>query len=215
MTKVFLIPGLGADSRIYSNIELEGYDIIPVNWIEPDVADTLSSYAQKLIDEYNILPDSIVIGNSMGGMIAIEIAKTISLSKIILISSIRTVREAPDYFKFFRKFPVYKLIPGSFFTSVDFLLKPIFGHLNPEDSWLFRDMLKKSSPVFVKWAMGAILHWDNQVIPSNVYQVSGDKDRLFPYRKLKDAEIIKDGTHIMIFENAAQINDFLKRTLEK
>ena len=43
--------------------------------------------------------------------------------------------------------------------------------------------------------------------------MSGDKDKVFPYKKLKDAEIIKGGTHIMIFDKAKQVNKILKRIL--
>ncbi|MFD2146856.1 alpha/beta fold hydrolase [Mucilaginibacter antarcticus] len=68
MSKIFLIAGLGADTRIYNNIELgEEHDITPVDWIEPNERDTLSTYAQKLIHQYNITPNAVIIGNSLGG----------------------------------------------------------------------------------------------------------------------------------------------------
>ena len=102
MSKIFLIPGLGADCRIYKNIDLQGYDVVYIEWIDPAKTDTLATYAQKLIDKYHIVPGSIVIGNSLGGMLAMEIAKKVDLNKTILISSIKTVGEAPLYFKFFR-----------------------------------------------------------------------------------------------------------------
>jgi pimeloyl-ACP methyl ester carboxylesterase len=215
MSKVFLIPGLGADCRIFQRLDLVGHEVIDVNWIEPASTDTLASYTQKLIDQYHIGDNSVVIGNSMGGMIAIEIGKTVRLKKIILISSIRTIDEAPDYFDFFRLVPVYKGIPGKVFTSIDFLLELAFGEMADDDKWLFKDMLKNTSPEFLKWAMSAILHWDNRTIPPNVFQISGDKDRVFPYKKLSDATIIKGGTHIMIFDMAPEISKLIREILEK
>src|SRR6185312_10315269 len=150
MSKIFLIPGLGADTRIYNNIDLHDHDVICIDWIEPHKTDTLATYAQKLIHQYHITPGSIVIGNSLGGMIAIEISKMIRLDKVILISSIKTVDEAPAYFNFFRALPLYKIIPGKTFTSLGFLFKPLFGKMSDADAWLFRDMLKNSSPSFLK-----------------------------------------------------------------
>lgn len=111
MNRIFLIPGLGADCRIYNRLHLDGSEITRIEWIVPAPTDTLTRYAEKLIDQYLVTPGSIVIGNSMGGMIAMEIGKIITCEKIILISSIRTVDEAPGYFSFFRNIPVYKLIP--------------------------------------------------------------------------------------------------------
>jgi pimeloyl-ACP methyl ester carboxylesterase len=142
MRKIFLIAGLGADTRLYNNIELNDHDVIPVDWIEPNEHDTLSTYAQKLIHQYNISNNSIVIGNSLGGMIAVEIAKLIPLNKVILISSIKTVNEAPWYFGLFKSLPVYKILPSKLLSNLGVLIKPVFGKMSPQDAWLFNDMLK-------------------------------------------------------------------------
>jgi pimeloyl-ACP methyl ester carboxylesterase len=215
MSRIFLIAGLGADTRVYNNIDLNAHEVICVDWVEPNKMDTLASYSQRLIYQYHIQPNSIVIGNSLGGMIAVEIAKIIPLEKVILISSIKTVDEEPAYFSFFRMFPVYKIVPGKAFTSMGFMIRFMFGKMSAADSWLFNDMLKNSSPVFVKWAMGAALHWDNTIIPPNIYQITGDKDRIFSYKRIKNAITIKGGTHIMIFDRAKEINRLLKKILKK
>lgn len=215
MRKVFLIAGMGADTRIYNNIDLNGHDVTCVDWIEAHPTDTLATYSQKLIFQYDIKPNSIVVGNSMGGMMAVEIAKFIPLQKVILISSIRTVDEAPAYFKFFRRFPVYKIIPDKLMKAGRVFIRLAFGKMTNDDLWLFNDMLVKTSPKFLKWAMYAVLHWDNKTIPPNLYQISGDKDAVFPYKLLKAATIVKGGSHIMIFDKAKQINKWLKEVLEK
>ncbi|MES2112554.1 MAG: alpha/beta hydrolase [Bacteroidota bacterium] len=213
MSKAYLIPGLGADSQIYNNIVIEDYELIKIDWIEPDKTDTLKSYAQKLILQYNIAPLSIVIGNSLGGMVAIEIAKILPVKKVILISSIKTIDEAPAYFSFFRALPVYKIIPGKLITSMGFGIRFMFGKMSEADNQLFIDMLENSSPKFMKWAMYALLHWDNKTIPSNVTIITGDKDKVFDYRRIGNPVIVKGGTHIMIFDRAAEINAVLKDIL--
>jgi pimeloyl-ACP methyl ester carboxylesterase len=214
MSRLFLIPGLGADCRIFKHLDLAGYDVVPINWIKPDETDTLTTYAQKLIDHYHITERSIVIGNSLGGMIGVEIAKIIRLEKLILISSIKTVEEVPWHFYFFRAVPVYKLIPGKVFNSMGALIKLIFGRMSEADAWLFTDMLKNTSPQFIKWAIVAMLKWDNKVVPANVIQISGDKDLVLSY-KVKDAITIKGGSHIMIFDRAGEINTILREYLNR
>lgn len=54
MSKIYLIAGLGADTRIYNNIDLHEHDVVPIDWIEPNELDTLTTYSQKLIYQYNI-----------------------------------------------------------------------------------------------------------------------------------------------------------------
>ncbi|GAC1302134.1 MAG: hypothetical protein NVSMB24_06200 [Mucilaginibacter sp.] len=215
MSKIFLIPGLGADTRVYNNIDLHDHEVICVDWIEPNKTDTLSTYAQKLIHQYHITPKSVVIGNSLGGMIAVEIAKIIPLARVILISSIKTTDEEPRYFTFYRSVPFYKLLPGKLFTSMGFMLKPLLGKMNEGDAWLFSDMLKNSSPKFLKWGMRAALAWDNKIIPPNLYHITGDDDRIFPVKRIKNATIVKGGSHSMIFNKAKEINKLLKTILKK
>jgi pimeloyl-ACP methyl ester carboxylesterase len=216
MTKVFLIAGMGADTRIYNRIDIpETYEVTPVDWIEPHDTDTLTTYAQKLIYQYDITPKSIVIGNSLGGMLAIEIAKKISLKKIILISSIKTIDEAPFYFKVFRAMPVYKLFTDKMLDVIKYFVSPAFGVGDKDEYWLFRDMYDKTSRNFLRWSMGASLHWDNNVIPENVYHITGDKDLVFNYKQIKNATIIKGGTHLMVFDKAKEVNKWLKPILKK
>jgi pimeloyl-ACP methyl ester carboxylesterase len=164
MRNVYLIAGLGADSRLFKNIKLPaGYEVTRVDWFVPKLEDTLTTYAQAIICQYDINSDSIVIGVSLGGMIAVEIAKQVTLDKVILISSIKTDSEAPWYFQFFRSIPVYKAIPGKLMTHLGFLVKPMFGNMKPDDLALFKSMLRDSSPVFIKWAMRAVLYWKNDI----------------------------------------------------
>lgn len=213
MSKLFLIPGLGADKRIYKNIDLQGQEVVYIEWIEPEGTDTLASYSQKLIEYYQIPSQSIVIGNSLGGMIGIEIAKKIELDKVILISSIKTVDEAPRYFAFFKISKLHHLIPTRKITSLEFLIEYAFGGMSEEDQQLFKSMLRNTSPTFMRWALDAILKWDNHTIPKNVFHITGDKDRVFPYQRIKGAVIVKGGTHIMIFNKAKVINTWLKNIL--
>ena len=85
--------------------------------------------------------------------------------------------------------------------------------MSDDDQQLFADMLRKTSPVFVKWAIDAILRWDNKIISKNVYHITGDKDHVFPYKRIKGATIVKGGTHIMIFNKANEVNNWLKEIL--
>jgi hypothetical protein len=87
------------------------------------------------------------------------------------------------------------------------------GKMSKHHQEMFVSMLIGTSPQFIKWAIGAILHWDNRIIPENVYHITGDNDKVFPYKRINDATIVKGGTHIMIFNKAKEINSWLKQVL--
>ncbi|MBL4676502.1 MAG: alpha/beta hydrolase [Mucilaginibacter sp.] len=216
MPKIFLIAGLGADKRLFKNIQIpDRYEVVYVEWPEPKLTDTLANYSQSIINQYHIIDKDITIGVSLGGVISTEIAKRVNLGKVILISSIKTDSETPWYFNIFRKLPVYKLTSGKLFNKLGFVVRLVFGSMSKEDQALFKSMLSNSSPIFLKWAMGAILNWRNDVIPPNLYHIIGDSDLVFPYKNIKNpTAVIKGGTHIMIFDKAAEINAFLADILK-
>ncbi|PTQ96857.1 alpha/beta hydrolase family protein [Mucilaginibacter yixingensis] len=213
MSRVFMIPGMGADSRIYQHIKTDGYEQVLVNWFEPDENDSLVSYAQKIKAQYGIADGDIVIGNSLGGMMAMEISKTLRLKKTILISSIKTINEAPGYFKLFRALPVYKILPGWLITHSTKIARHVVGNIGKHQMNLFADMLHQSSVRFLKWSMGAVLRWDNQIIPENTFHIVGDNDRVFDHHRIKNAAVVHGGTHIMIFDRAREINQWLATVL--
>jgi hypothetical protein len=39
--KIFLIPGLGFDFRIFQNIDFEDFEVEYINWIEPKLEESL------------------------------------------------------------------------------------------------------------------------------------------------------------------------------
>jgi pimeloyl-ACP methyl ester carboxylesterase len=215
MPKVFLISGMGADERLFRNLDLSGFEAIPVIWIAPQTHDTLADYAAKLIQQFSIKAGDNVIGVSLGGMMATEIAKQVELKQVILISSIKTPAEAPAYYHFFKAVPIYKLISGEFMIRASFLFKPIMGKMAGVHAELFYSMLKNTSPTFLKWSIGASLNWDNTVVPKNLTHLIGDADKVFNYKRINNAIVIKGGDHMMVFNRAKQINPIIREALNK
>lgn len=212
-----MISGLGADKRFFKNIVLpQAFDKITVDVLVPLRSDTIPDYAKNLIDKYGISVGDVVMGDSLGGMIAVEIAKLIKLSKVILTSTIKTDSEAPLYFKILRKLPVYRMTPGKLVTRLAAVVKPVLDKVNAVDANVLRSMLQNSSPEFLKWGAQAALNWKNDIIPDNLYHIIGDKDLVFPYQNIKEpTAIIKGGTHIMVFDKANEINQLLAEILTK
>jgi len=214
MFKLFLISGLGADERLFKNLDLSGFDVVPVTWIEPDITDSLSSYATKLIRQFGIMPKSNVIGVSLGGMLTVEIAKQVKLKHAIIISSIKSGIEAPWYFKFFRRVPLHKLISGEFIKSLGPLLRPLFGKLaGSKEGPLFYSMLKNTSPEFLTWAMRAVLEWNGKPAPYKINHIIGNADLIFRHSRIRDAIVIPKGDHMMVYTKADEINPVIRNIL--
>ncbi len=85
----YFISGMAADERLFKEIMLpSAYKLQFLSWITPLCKESLSNYASRLANKIDRTEPFILIGLSMGGMMAVEIAKTLHPEKIILISSV-------------------------------------------------------------------------------------------------------------------------------
>jgi surfactin synthase thioesterase subunit len=87
---VYFIPGLGADYRLYNNINLPGVESIYISWPEPNDCTTLKEYTELLLPMIDTSKPFVIWGTSMGGMVAIELCKHVKPQKLILISTVKT-----------------------------------------------------------------------------------------------------------------------------
>ena len=140
--KIYCISGLGADERLFKHLHLPGHELVFVPWITPAKHESIGDYAQHLISIHNMEEGCAVLGVSLGGMVATEIALRIPVAHTILISTIKTCAEAPAYYRFFRTIPVYKFLNGSAIKRLGVFFKPIMGKMAGADGHLFYLMLQ-------------------------------------------------------------------------
>ncbi len=213
---LYYISGLGSDHRAYMFLNFDEYECKHIEWVEHNESDTLSDYAKKLLPQFDTSKPIIIIGTSLGGMLATEINKLIDVKHTFIISSVKTKSEQPGYFNFFRIFPMYNFLPDSMLGDPNFWLKLLFP-AGMKDEWkdLFADMFSKWSPSFLRWAMRAALWWDNVQKIQNYTHIHGDHDFVFPCIHLKDYIQIKNGTHIMVLTRAREIKNIIAGKLNQ
>ncbi|MBS1687771.1 MAG: alpha/beta hydrolase [Bacteroidetes bacterium] len=213
MKNVYCISGLGADERIFSKLAVDGVNFIYLPWVVAQDADTVETYAAKMaatIPE----PDPIILGMSFGGMLAVEIAKIMPVKKLFLISSAKTKHELgedPGIVKFFIK---YKLIPfGILKHFPNKIFYSRFGAQTEEEKKMLAGILRDTDTVFLKWAMKALLTWNNETYCDDYVQLHGTKDKIISPRYVNPDFWIDGGTHIMIYSLAGIINGIIARHL--
>jgi pimeloyl-ACP methyl ester carboxylesterase len=212
MKKVYFIPGLGADSRSFGFLDLSFCDGQFVKWIKPHPKEKLSSYAERLFECIND-EEATIVGLSFGGMLATEIAKGHPQTKVIIIASSKTHLEIPNYLRFWRHFPIYKLHSNRIKNSAGGFVLSILGAKGVEQKKLQLDIMKDSNPAFTRWAMDAIVNWNNTVVPKNIVHIHGSADKLLPHRYVKADYTIKDGEHVMIMDRAQEVSQLLKQLI--
>src|SRR5688572_18170241 len=97
---IYLIPGVGANDKIFQNLDLSGYEVVHLNWPKHKKHEHIETYVRKLLPQIKKDTRPIFIGVSFGGIVAIELAKLLNPYKTIIISSIKTYHERPIKFLF-------------------------------------------------------------------------------------------------------------------
>jgi pimeloyl-ACP methyl ester carboxylesterase len=212
MKKVYFITGLGADSRVFSFLDLSYCEPDFLEWIPPQKNEPLQHYALRLRQTIKE-KDPLIVGISFGGMLASEMAKAEPGIKAIIISSNKSSKEFPSYLRVGKYIPVYKWMPFWLIKSGHAVYSRIFGTKGKEEKKLMKQIIADSDPRFIKWAIQSILHWKSNDAPANIIHIHGTADILLPYRLVKADYTIKGGKHVMPLDKHKEISPLLKKII--
>jgi surfactin synthase thioesterase subunit len=212
---VYFISGLAADRSIFKYIRLpEGHEAVHLDWILPVQNESLPAYAHRLAEKIDATKPFAIVGLSLGGMLAVEIAKKLHPEWIILISSIPSIRHLPVYLRAVGRLQLHRVIPVSLIQQAS-ILKRFFTSETREDKKMLKVMIRKSDAQFIKWAMHAVLTWTNTDIPETLVHIHGSHDEILPKRFTKPTHTISNGRHLMVLNKADEINAILQEVFTK
>lgn len=211
--KLFLISGLGADERMFQRLNFHNFEPVFIQWISSKKNETISAYAARLSIQITD-ENPIIIGLSLGGMMAVEISKIIKTEKIILISSAKDKFEIPKLYKFAAYLNLNKLIPRQLYKRSNLFIFWLFGVKTKRDKNLLKEVLRDTDLDFVVWAINEILNWKNVKVPENLFRIHGSNDHLLPLKVSKPDFEIKNGSHLMVLNKAEDVSEALKIILK-
>ena len=211
--EIYFISGLGADWRVFQNLEIEGYRPIHIQWETPQRGETLDNFAGRLLNQVTS-ERPILVGLSFGGLVAVEMAKQSTPAQVVLLSSAKTVDEIPVYFRLLRWLPMHRIIPFKrVLWAVYWLLFWLFGLGTQAERDLLRQILRDTDPQFMAWSIHRVVTWRNREIPENLVHVHGGGDRIFPSRNVNPDILLEDGGHFMVMNRAERISAILMNLL--
>jgi pimeloyl-ACP methyl ester carboxylesterase len=212
MEKVYFISGLGADKRMFEHLDLSFCNPVFLEWIQPEQKESIESYASRLKQGITE-KQPVIVGLSFGGMVAVEIAKQMHVEKLILISSSKTSKEVPPYYRFLQYLPIHRVVPSSFYRSFSLLAYKVLGVENRIDKILVKKMLENADYDFINWSIDTVICWKNKTLVPNTFHIHGTKDIILPYKFIKSHFSVKGGEHLMLITKAMEISKLLKQII--
>ncbi|RNC79646.1 MAG: alpha/beta hydrolase [Balneola sp.] len=212
--KIYLIPGQGADYRLFGKLSLApSFEIRYIHFELPEKGLSMAEYAQQLASQVDKSEPFILVGVSIGGMIATEMNDLLNPIKTIVVSSAKSKNELPKLYTIQRRFFLYKIIPGWISKLGAQFLQPIFEPVRNTEKEVFKQMLKDKDPRFLKRTIDMIVNWDRTSYDSSIISIHGDNDNTIPIRNVDVDQIVENGSHLMIFTKATELSRILNGIL--
>jgi len=174
---------MGADSSMFRGEWRTLKDCAFVDWPAYRGERTLRAVAERLIGEAGIVDRDVVVGHSLGGMVACEIAALRNLRKLILVSSAKDKREVSRLLALLH--PLAAITP--------FRLAQRVADALPGDLY---KMFARSDARFIRAACRAIFEWNGLqegCVP--VHRIHGRRDPVIPLPARVDCVV--EGRHVI------------------
>lgn len=207
----YLIPGLGADGRVFQRLQplLQGETCL-LPWLTPEPRETLPHYAARMAAAIPAEAQGLLVGVSFGGVVALEISRLRPQLRTVLISSIPDASCLPPLLRLVRASGLYRLFPPQWLKLFPRAGQWYFGVRNGPEYRLFRQILQDMEPVYTRWAVASLLHWDSTNVGHSI-QILGTRDRVFPPGPTPVEYLIPGGGHFMVLSHAEEISRILNR----
>lgn len=215
MQDIYFISGLGADQRLFQYLTLKNIRPHYIRWITPEKNESWESYAGRLLNQIKT-PDPVIIGMSMGGMMAVEISKLITVKKLILVSSAKTREEIPPYFRLLRIFKGHEWLSYKLLIRLGLLFGGwLFGTTCKADQKLLKEIIHDSDETFFRWAWQRVACWKNETVAAPVTHIHGSRDHMLPIIFIRADVMIAGGTHLMIVNKADEVSEILQKLIDR
>jgi pimeloyl-ACP methyl ester carboxylesterase len=214
---VYLIPGHGSDYRVWQRLDLSGFDTVHLDYpILPERGERMVEYAERLLTRVDTTQPFALMGISLGGMLAVEMAQRSQPEAVIILSSARGRFDLPWLYQMQRYLPLQHVFPGEFLKQITIRLQPWYEPEVKVNQALCVDMLRQKDPRLFLRGIHMIIRWQRCTLDPSIIHLHGDRDRTLPLRAVEPPVIVLPGvTHMMTLFAAEQVDAIVRPLLSQ
>jgi pimeloyl-ACP methyl ester carboxylesterase len=197
---IHVLPGMGADRRMYPGAWRRLPDCNFINWPRHDSSEMMTDLARCVIAGNDIRAGATLIGSSLGGMVACEIANLLPVENLILVGSATSRAEVSTLLKLLH--PLMALVPLP-------TVQKTAAAWPSEVTQMFKD----SDPAFLRAMTKAIFVWDGlQANAPRPLRIHGHRDHVIPPPPQTDHLLA--GGHLIAMTHATQCVEIIRHHLD-
>ena len=194
-----MLPGMGATAAMYNGLKHKlGFQIDFLSWPEYRGEKTYADVARRIIEEHDIGSEDVVGGSSLGGMVALEIARLSKVKAIVLLGSAVSRKEVQTLLALLS--PIATAAPMTIIQAL------VGKHQN-----LVSTMFADSDPEFIRAMCSYLPSWEGYDGPvEKLFRLHGKKDHVIPC-PTSGCEVVETAGHLPAITHAAETSAFLQR----
>jgi len=213
--KIYLVPGVATDRRVYRALDLQGRPFEYLDWLEPEKKETIEHYAERMAERVDPNCTPVILGYSFGGMVSIEMAKLLNPTATIVMASIKHYQERPMAMFFMSMVGLHRAMPSRIGKRFAPIYKWMNDPRNEDEHFFIENCVKDMCHKHTDWALHQAINWRNEWQPRNLHHIHGTDDRIFPYRYIKNAIPIQGGSHLMMLNRSEEINQKINQIIDR
>jgi pimeloyl-ACP methyl ester carboxylesterase len=199
---------------LFGKLDLPGHTIHYLDWPEMPEGSLLRDYASVLAAKVDTKRPHTLIGVSMGGMVAQELAILSRPERVVIVSSWKGPQEMPPPLKLLRGTHPERILSKVFIQRSLPFMRWQMGVESAESSTLFDGLLMVHTLAQLKVQINACLSWDGPLARAKgLVHIHGDHDRLMPIGYIEQPIVVKGGGHFMVFDRAAEVSERIRTAL--
>lgn len=196
---IHALPGTGADHRMFPAPWGDLPEFRAHDWVRSPGIRSVRQLAEAMVETCAIADGDVLVGVSLGGMVAGEITKMRKIPQLFLVSSAVQKEEMNPW--------LAKLHPLAEKVPVEWL-KLSAGKLPGEAA----AMLAAADPGFVRQMCQAIFQWEGLgETTTQVFRIHGRKDRVISAPPKCD--LLLGGDHLIAMTHARECSAFVAQHL--
>lgn len=195
---IHALPGMGSDRRMYPGKwkSLPGFQAH--DWVRHKGEKSLAEIAESMCNSCRICDGDVLVGTSLGGMVACEVTKIRQIPVIYLVASAVSKAEVSSLLAALRPFIRVTPIEWVQFSA---------GSLPLERAQMFL----RVEASFIRRMCDAIFEWDGLgATKTQVFRIHGKRDHMIPPPKKVD--LLLDGGHLITMTHADECAEFVRVT---
>jgi len=212
--RVWVLPGMGADSRIYRKFSFP-WNATYLEWIMPKENESIASYADRMLDPHPIGENDLLFGFSLGGIVAQEWASRNKVQRVIILNSVHFETPLRPLYGRLAKTGILKWAPKGSVRAFIFFMARLNSRPKAELNHVL-EMMEQFPCNYYRWVLWAVMNWDRPSPLCPVDSIRGDRDVVFPYENQKAAHdwVLTNATHISFQTHSSQIANLLKEEVD-